>query len=123
MKSSLFAALGKNPAASLRVFFVTPLENLRGWSEVALKMIPLLLCALGLALCYRSNVWNIGAEGQYILGALFAGWVAMQAGPDTSRLIVLPILLAGGIGLVALLTFWCCFTFSVGLMQALGLNL
>ncbi len=35
----------------------------------------------------------------------------------------MPILLAGGIGLVALLTFWCCFTFSVGLMQALGLNL
>ena len=57
----LFIALGKNPAASLSIFFITPLETVRGRSEVALKMIPLLLCSLGLAIGYRSNVWNIGA--------------------------------------------------------------
>ena len=58
----LFIALGKNPAASLSIFFIAPLETVRGRSEVALKMIPLLLCSLGLAICYRSNVWNIGAD-------------------------------------------------------------
>ena len=69
----LFALLGKDPAAGLRVFLVTPLENIRGWSEVGLKMTPLLLCALGLAICYRANVWNIGAEGQLVAGGLAAG--------------------------------------------------
>jgi simple sugar transport system permease protein len=51
--------------------------------------------------CFRSNVWNIGAEGQFVVGAMCAGWVAMQAGPDTvwmGRGIVLPILLAGVLG-------------------------
>ena len=57
----LFIALGKNPAASLSIFFITPLETVRGRSEVALKMIPLLLCSLGLAISYRSNVWDLGA--------------------------------------------------------------
>jgi general nucleoside transport system permease protein len=59
------------------------------------------LIALGLAVCYRSNVWNIGAEGQFVLGALCAGWVAMQAGPATAWMgkgIVLLVLLAGVLG-------------------------
>jgi ABC-type uncharacterized transport system permease subunit len=48
--------------------------------------------------CFRSNVWNIGAEGQFIVGAIFGGGVAMQAGPDTGRWIVVPVLLAGVLG-------------------------
>jgi hypothetical protein len=51
-----------------------------------------------LSLCFRANVWNIGAEGQYIVGALAAGWVAMQAGPGTSRAIVVVVALAGAAG-------------------------
>lgn len=62
----LFAVLGKNPLASLYVFLVAPLETLRGWCEVGVKMTPLLLCAVGLTMCYRANVWNIGAEGQLL---------------------------------------------------------
>jgi ABC-type uncharacterized transport system permease subunit len=60
-----------------------------------------MLIALGLAVCFRSNVWNIGAEGQFVVGALAAGWVAMQAGPGTAwmgRGIVPLILLAGVLG-------------------------
>ncbi|MEY4416835.1 MAG: hypothetical protein RIQ53_4128 [Pseudomonadota bacterium] len=94
----LFAALGKNPLQGLAVFFVEPVKNAYAWGEIAVKATPLALIALGLALCYRSNVWNIGAEGQFIAGALAAGWVAMQATPETSRWIVLPILLAGMAG-------------------------
>ena len=63
-----------------------------------MKATPLMLIALGLAVCFRSNVWNIGAEGQFILGAIFASGVAMSAGPDTSRLIVVAVLLAGVLG-------------------------
>jgi general nucleoside transport system permease protein len=69
----LFAALGKNPLQALSVFLIDPLVNLRGISEVLLKSIPLILCGVGLAICYRTNVWNIGAEGQLIFGAICAG--------------------------------------------------
>jgi simple sugar transport system permease protein len=48
--------------------------------------------------CFRSNVWNIGAEGQYIIGAIFAGGVSLMADKSTGGWIVLPILLAGVVG-------------------------
>ena len=97
----LFMALGKDPVRGLQIFFVEPLKNLYAISELSIKATPLILIALGLAVCYRSNVWNIGAEGQFVVGAIFAGWVAMQAGPDTAwmgRAIVIPVLLAGVLG-------------------------
>ena len=73
----LFAALGKDPVRGLAVFLVEPFNGLRSISEVGLKATPLILCALGLALCYRSNVWNIGAEGQFLMGGIAAGGVAL----------------------------------------------
>jgi len=97
----LFMLLGKDPLRGLQMFFVEPVRSLYALSELSVKATPLILIALGLAVCFRSNVWNIGAEGQYVMGALFAGWVAMQAGPDTAwmgRAIVVPILLAGVLG-------------------------
>jgi general nucleoside transport system permease protein len=75
----LFVALGKDPVRGLSIFLIEPWANWRGASEIALKSIPLILCALGLSLCYRSNVWNIGAEGQLLMGAIFAGGLAMWA--------------------------------------------
>ena len=94
----LFAALGKDPVRGLQVFFYEPVKSGYALSELAVKATPLILIALGLAVCFRSNVWNIGAEGQFILGAVFAGGVAMQAGPDTGRWIVVAILAAGIVG-------------------------
>src|SRR6187431_1315326 len=94
----LFLLLGKDPLRGLYIFFIEPAKNLYALTELAMKAVPLMLIALGLAVCFRSNVWNIGAEGQFILGAVFASGVAMTAGPDTSRLIVIPILLAGVLG-------------------------
>ena len=95
---ALFVILGKDPVKGLQVFFVEPVKSVYALSELAMKVTPLLLIALGLAVCFRSNVWNIGAEGQFIIGAVFAGGVAMQAGPQTTHWIVVPILLAGVIG-------------------------
>jgi simple sugar transport system permease protein len=94
----LFVALGKDPLRGLQMFFVEPVRSGYAWSEIAIKATPLALIALGLSICYRSNVWNIGAEGQFILGAIFAGGVAMLAGPQSSRWIVLAILAAGVLG-------------------------
>ncbi len=73
----LFVLLGKNPLAGLSAYFLEPLNGRRQLTEVALKATPLILCALGLAVCYRSNVWNIGAEGQFVLGAITAGGLAL----------------------------------------------
>jgi simple sugar transport system permease protein len=94
----LFVALGKDPMRGLYVFFIEPVKSLYALSELAMKATPLLLIALGLSVCFRSNVWNIGAEGQFIVGAIFASGVAMQAGPETGRWIVVPVLLAGVLG-------------------------
>src|SRR6478672_5898506 len=94
----LFAALGKDPVRGLQVFFWEPIKSPYALGELMVKAAPLLIIALGLAVCFRSNVWNIGAEGQFIIGAVVAGGVALLAGKDTSRLIVVAILLAGVLG-------------------------
>jgi ABC-type uncharacterized transport system permease subunit len=94
----LFIALGKDPVRGLQVFFWEPLSSPYRLGELMVKATPLLLIALGLAVCFRSNVWNIGAEGQFVVGAIVAGGVALLAGKDTSRWIVVPILLAGVAG-------------------------
>ena len=95
---ALFALLGKDPARGLAMFFVEPFRGGYALSELAVKATPLMLIGVGLAVCFRANVWNIGAEGQFVLGAIAASGVAMQAGPETGRWILLPILLAGVLG-------------------------
>jgi general nucleoside transport system permease protein len=96
--AAIFVAMGKDPVAALRMFFWEPIKDLRAWSEIAIKAVPLVLIALGLSLAFRANVWNIGAEGQYILGAIFAGGVALQATPETSKWVIVLVLLAGVVG-------------------------
>jgi general nucleoside transport system permease protein len=100
LAGALFAALGKDPVQGLAVFFVEPLRNLRSIAEVLLKATPLILCALGLAVCYRSNVWNIGAEGQFLLGALAGGGVALWLtthGMSGPRGLFSPLVLIAGV--------------------------
>jgi len=94
----MFAALGKDPLRGLQMFFWLPINSGYAWGELLVKATPLLIIALGLAVCFRSNVWNIGAEGQYIIGAIFAAGVALMADASSGAWIVLPILLAGVLG-------------------------
>lgn len=94
----LFAALGKDPVRGLQVFFWDPIKSTYALSELMVKATPLLLIALGLAVCFRSNVWNIGAEGQFVIGAVAAGGVALLADKTTGPWIVPVILLAGVLG-------------------------
>ena len=95
---ALFAALGKDPVRGLQVFFWEPIKSAYALGELAVKATPLLLIALGLAVCFRSNIWNIGAEGQFVIGAIAAGGVALLAGKETGRWIVVAVLLAGVLG-------------------------
>ncbi|AOS78109.1 MULTISPECIES: ABC transporter permease [Hydrogenophaga] len=95
---ALFEVLGKDPVRGLQVFFWEPVKNTYAISELLVKATPLLIIALGLAVCFRSNVWNIGAEGQYIIGAVFAGGVALLADKNTGVWIVPAVILAGMLG-------------------------
>jgi len=94
----LFMALGKDPVRGLLVFFWEPIKSVYALSELMVKATPLLLIALGLAVCFRSNVWNIGAEGQFVMGAVFAAGVALMANADTGAGFWVIILLAGMVG-------------------------
>jgi ABC-type uncharacterized transport system permease subunit len=91
----LFLALGKDPVRGLQIFFWEPVKTQYALGELMVKATPLLLIALGLSVCFRSNVWNIGAEGQFVVGAIVAGGVALMADKTTGRWIVVAILLAG----------------------------
>jgi simple sugar transport system permease protein len=96
----LFVLLGKDPVRGLGMFFSAPLSTVRGVTEVALKATPLILCALGLAVCYRANVWNIGAEGQFLLGAIVGGGVALYVttqGIAAPRWVLTPVILLAGV--------------------------
>ena len=95
---ALFALLGKDPVKGLLVFFWEPIKSGYALGELMVKATPLLIIALGLAVCFRSNVWNIGAEGQFVMGAIAAGGVALLADKGTGPWIVLPILMAGTLG-------------------------
>ena len=95
---ALFALLGKDPLRGLEVFFWEPLKSRYALGELMVKATPLLLIALGLAVCFRSNVWNIGAEGQFVMGAIAAGGVALMADKTTGSWIMLAVLLAGTLG-------------------------
>ena len=92
----IFAALGHDPWSALHVYFVLPLSDGWGLQEVAVKATPLVLIAVGLALCYRSNNWNIGAEGQFLLGAMAGGWVALATHGTAQGAWLLPAMLAAG---------------------------
>ena len=91
----LFGAMGKDPWHALYVFFIEPVDTLYDLGELLLKASPIMLCAVGLAVGYRANVWNIGAEGQLIMGAIFGGGVAL-AFHDTASWLVLPAMLVAG---------------------------
>jgi simple sugar transport system permease protein len=85
----------------LLVFFWEPIKSGYALGELVVKATPLLLIALGLAVCFRSNVWNIGAEGQYIIGAVAASGVALLAEKTTGGWIVVPVVIAGIAGGIA----------------------
>lgn len=71
--SILFAVLGKDPMAATRLIFIDPLFDPYARSEILVKAAPLALIAIGLSFGFQAGVWNIGAEGQFIAGAILGG--------------------------------------------------
>lgn len=93
--SIMFTLLGKPPLDAFYAFFVEPLTTRYGIGEVLLKMGPLLLIAQGLAIGFRAQVWNIGAEGQLLLGAIVSGAIALQFETTDSPWLLPAMVVAG----------------------------
>lgn len=94
----VFDAIGINGQKAVVDIFLTPLLASYKWQDVAVKAAPLIIIALGLSIGNRANVWNIGAEGQYIIGALCAAGVGIAAGGAGGPVIVMLMVLAGVAG-------------------------
>ncbi|MCA8882226.1 MAG: ABC transporter permease [Rhodobacteraceae bacterium] len=98
----MFAALGKDPFEALRTIFYDPLFNAQfaaySRPQLLVKAGPLILIAIGLSMGFRAGIWNIGAEGQYIIGALAGGAVGLAFYPSDSVLIFPLMVIAGALG-------------------------
>jgi simple sugar transport system permease protein len=92
----LFAIMGKNPITALDVYFIEPLTDPFSLAEIAVKATPLVMIAVGLALCYIANIWNIGAEGQFLVGAIAGSWLAVRTNGTDAGAWVLPVMLILG---------------------------
>jgi ABC-type uncharacterized transport system permease subunit len=94
--SILFAILGKNPLLAFVVYFIDPLTDGYSLQEIAVKATPLVMIAVGLSLCYLANAWNIGAEGQFRIGAVAGSWIAVRTqGTDAGSWVLPAMLLLG----------------------------
>ena len=94
----LFAALGFDPGRSLHTFFIKPIASLYGLTELAVKATPLPSSGSALRWDFRANVWNIGAEGQFTLGAVCGGGVALAFHGSDSVFVLPAMVLAGMLG-------------------------
>jgi simple sugar transport system permease protein len=91
--------LGKNPITALGVYFIDPLTDGYSLQEIAVKATPLVMIAIGLSFCYLANAWNIGAEGQFLIGAVAGSWLAVKTqGTDAGPWVLPAMLLLGAIG-------------------------
>ncbi len=99
---AMFAWLGVDPLATIRTIFWDPLfhENFAAYSrpQLLVKAGPLILIAIGLSLGFKAGIWNIGAEGQYIMGAICGAAMGLAFYPSESFIIFPLMILAGALG-------------------------
>lgn len=95
----MFMMLGKPPLEAIRIIFWDPLfdPNFAAYSrpQLLVKAAPLILIAIGLSLGFRAGIWNIGAEGQYIMGAIFGAGMGLAFYP-TQSVFIFPLMIAAG---------------------------
>ena len=96
---ALFGALGTDPVVAIRTIFYDPILGefafyYRG--QLLVKAGPLILIAIGLSLGFRAGIWNIGAEGQYIMGAIFGAAVGLAFYPMEARWLIFPLMVVAG---------------------------
>ncbi|WP_238364966.1 ABC transporter permease [Mesobacterium pallidum] len=96
----LFAFMGKAPLEAIRTIFWDPIFGEFAFyyrPELLKKAAPLILIAIGLSFGFRAGIWNIGAEGQYIIGAICGAGVALAFYPTEARWLIFPLMIVAGI--------------------------
>lgn len=94
--ASIFAVMGRPPFLTVYTFLIAPLLQQGGFEALAVKAAPLITMGVGLSLAYRANVWNIGTDGQFTIGAICGGGVAL-AFPDAPAWQIFPVMILAGI--------------------------
>ena len=94
--SCILACFGISPITAYSIMFLRALGTGYGLSFLGLKFIPLLLCSTGLLVAFRAKVWNIGAEGQLLMGAVAATWLALYAMPEAPGFLLVPCMFIVG---------------------------
>jgi simple sugar transport system permease protein len=89
--------MGRSPLAAFQVYVTQPLSDPWALQEILVKATPLALIAIGLSYCFRANLWNIGAEGQYVIGAVLGSWLALRTHGTEAGAWVLPAMMVAGI--------------------------
>lgn len=92
----IFALLGQPPIKGIETFLIQPISSVTGLSALLVRAAPLIMIGVGLALCYRANVWNIGGDGQFTMGALAGGGLALAL-PHAAFWWCYPLVLVVGI--------------------------
>lgn len=92
----IFVLLGQPPLAGIDTFLIQPINSINGMSSLLVRAAPLIMIGVGLALCYRANVWNIGGDGQFTIGALAGGGLALTL-PHAAFWWCYPLVLALGV--------------------------
>jgi simple sugar transport system permease protein len=93
-----FSALGYRGKEAIFDILVLPVIDPAHWADLGVKAAPLVTIAIGLAIGFRANIWNIGAEGQYVIGAIAGTWVALVAGGEEGGWILPVMCVAGALG-------------------------
>ena len=94
----IFTFLGYNPLETLYQVFLSPFSRIDRISDIFVKACPLVIVGTGLMLCFRANVWNIGAEGQFIMGTLLAGSFALLFPSVETKFFIFIMIVIGFIG-------------------------
>ena len=99
MAGLVIALMGRSPLAAFDIYIREPLGDSWALQEMGMKMIPLTLIATGLVYCFRANLWNIGAEGQYTMGAIVGSILPLATqGMELGRWLLVIALIMGVIG-------------------------
>lgn len=94
----IFSLIGYDGIGAVREIFLTPLTNSYKWQDLGIKAAPLIIIGVGLSIAYRANVWNIGAEGQYVIGGLAGTGIALLTYGMAGWWILPLMVLAGMLG-------------------------
>jgi general nucleoside transport system permease protein len=92
----IFLLCGVNPFFAFKKIFIGSFGSAYGFKETVTKAIPLILIGGGLALAFKAKFWNIGAESQLLMGAIFGFWVGLNWGPSLSPAAIVPLMFTAG---------------------------